>query len=91
MQRVMIDLDGRCVCPVHGPVEGEYEPGRAACGCQWVALAHGRLGVGVPSAGSKKSYAKDFHADLQDKAHIVQDVLQSPDCAEVADSCNLRR
>lgn len=45
MLRVLIDLDGRCVCPIHGPQPGEYEPGRAACGCEWVALRGGLLGV----------------------------------------------
>jgi len=37
---VLIDLDGRCVCPVHGPQAGEYAPGVAPCGCRWVAGAH---------------------------------------------------
>jgi len=40
---VLIDLAGRCVCPRHGPQPGEYEAGRAACGCRWVALKSGLL------------------------------------------------
>lgn len=40
---VLIDLAGRCLCPIHGPQPGEYEAGRAACGCQWVALKSGLL------------------------------------------------
>lgn len=45
MLRVLIDLEGRCLCPIHGPQPGEYEAGRAACGCEWVALRGGLLGV----------------------------------------------
>jgi len=45
IRQVQIDLDGRCVCPVHGPQDCEYLPGVAPCGCVWVALRHGRLGV----------------------------------------------
>jgi hypothetical protein len=39
--KVMISLEGRCICPVHG-VQGpdvEYEVGFAPCGCAWLPIA----------------------------------------------------
>ncbi len=42
-RRVLIDLDGRCVCPYHGAqAEGqEFASGRAACGCVWQMAGDG--------------------------------------------------
>jgi len=36
---VMISLEGRCICPVHGVLgpDVEYQVGRAECGCTWEA------------------------------------------------------
>lgn len=42
---VMVDGDSlTVVCPAHGALPGaEYAPGRAACGCVFVADSHGIL------------------------------------------------
>jgi hypothetical protein len=41
---VMLDVDGVCVCPLHGPQpQAEYAPGQAPCGCVWRFDSHGVL------------------------------------------------
>lgn len=42
---VTVNYSGRVVCPEHGELSAvaEYEPGRAECGCMFVAV--GRTGI----------------------------------------------
>lgn len=41
---VQFDVDGVCVCPVHGPQSGaDYAEQQAPCGCTWRMDAHGLL------------------------------------------------
>lgn len=79
MLRVLIDLDGRCVCPTHGPQDCEYEAGRAPCGCQWVALRGGLLGV-----QSAQVQALSYDLTLASAVGHKENV-----CAERAQSGNL--
>lgn len=43
--QVVIDLEGRVVCPQHGALDlaQEFEAGLACCGCQFVAVPGGAL------------------------------------------------
>lgn len=43
--KVMISLEGRCICPVHGELgpDAEYESGFAPCGCAWLPIAQSGL------------------------------------------------
>jgi len=50
---VMIDVDGSCVCPWHGPVpDAEYAECTAPCGCSWRMDAHGVLRAHRPEVVS---------------------------------------
>lgn len=60
-RRVLIDLDGRCVCPVHGvqPEGQEYASGRAICGCDWRLAGDGvTLLVAIPVAENRRQVAQ---------------------------------
>ena len=79
MLRVLIDLDGRCLCPVHGPQDCEYAAGLAPCGCEWVALKHGRLGVQAAQVQAL-SYDLTLASAVGHKANAI---------AQVAETCKM--
>jgi len=53
---VLIEWDGSVRCPHHGvlPAGTEYEPGKAPCGCTFVAGRGGILRASYPATGDKQ-------------------------------------